>query len=286
MNRIAVLMTCHNRRIQTLDCLNSLRNAWIPEDFKLEVFLVDDGSTDGTTEAVKKAYPKINIIKGDGNLFWAGGMRLAWEKASKKTYDAILLLNDDVKLEIGFLRSLLEANSYTLKHFGRTGIYCGATKDEKSGKLTYGAHKIKHNHLILRFDRMKPNGSFQNCDMANANILWLSKSVYTEIGFFDKKFTHGIADYEYTIRASRSGIPVILASEMCGNCVNDHGVNWKTSSVKLKNRIKYLKSPKGLAYKEYLYFIRKHFPLYLPVAFTLLWLKTFFPIFWERLKAR
>jgi len=38
-----------------------------------------------------------------------------------------------------------------------------------------------------------------------------------------------------------------------------------------------LYSVKGLAYKQYLHFIRKHFPLYLPQAWLSLWLKTIFP---------
>src|SRR5690554_2221576 len=89
---ITVLLTCPNRKIKTLSCLESLFAASIPENYDLEVFLTDDGSTDGTSDAIKKNFPDVNIIKGNGNLFWARGMRLAWESAmKKKSYDAYLL---------------------------------------------------------------------------------------------------------------------------------------------------------------------------------------------------
>ena len=84
MNRIAVLLTCHNRSEKTTACLHSLFQCYLPSDFVLDVFLVDDGSTDGTAELVTEKFPKVIIIHGDGNLFWNRGMHLAWSYASKK----------------------------------------------------------------------------------------------------------------------------------------------------------------------------------------------------------
>lgn len=78
---IAVLLTCHNRREKTLSCLQSLFGATMPEGYKTEVFLVDDGSTDGTGEAVEKCFPQVTVIQGDGNLYWNKGMNLAWKNA-------------------------------------------------------------------------------------------------------------------------------------------------------------------------------------------------------------
>ena len=52
--KIATLLTCHNRKEKTLKCLNSITAQHIPKQVgKIDVFLVDDGSTDGTSEAVK-----------------------------------------------------------------------------------------------------------------------------------------------------------------------------------------------------------------------------------------
>ncbi len=51
---------------------------------ELSVYLVDDGSSDGTGDAVRQAYPSVSVIRGDGTLFWNRGMRKAWEDALKK----------------------------------------------------------------------------------------------------------------------------------------------------------------------------------------------------------
>lgn len=99
--KIAVLMTCHNRKETTLSCLRGLMPQLGAED---RVFLVDDGSTDGTGEEVKRMFECSNVlngrvIKGNGNLFWAKGMRLAWETATEEgDWDAYLWLNDDAEL--------------------------------------------------------------------------------------------------------------------------------------------------------------------------------------------
>ena len=131
---------------------------------------------------------------------------------------------------------------------------------------------------------LSPKDIPQKCELTNANILWISKETVDTIGIFDERYTHGIADFDYSMRAIKNGIPVYLAPNFGGICLHDHGKPWKTIKIPLKKRIAYLKSPKGLAYKEYLYYIRNHFPLFLPYSFIMLWLKTFFPTIWANLK--
>lgn len=46
--RIAVLMTCHNRRETTLKCLSSLYDQALPSGVTFKTYLVDDGCADGT----------------------------------------------------------------------------------------------------------------------------------------------------------------------------------------------------------------------------------------------
>lgn len=62
-----------------------------------ELYIVDDGSTDNTAPVIKEKYPTENVIPGNGYLFWARGMRLAWSrtKAAIRWYK---LLNDDTIL--------------------------------------------------------------------------------------------------------------------------------------------------------------------------------------------
>ena len=281
---IAILLTCHNRKAKTINCLSSLLKVMIPPDYHFDIFLTDDGSTDGTGIAVRKLFPQVYVVEGDGSLFWAGGMRLAWKTAiRKKLYDAYLLVNDDVELFHDCFINLLKADAYSMVQTGRQGIYSGTTIAE-TGRVSYGGSAIKQNHFILTMQKLAPANYPQRCDLVNANILWISRSVVDEIGIFDERYTHGIADYDYSRRAVKNKIPVLLAPNTCGVCNHDHGKNWESTKKPLRERIAWMKSPKGLAYGEYMYFIRMHFPIYLPYSFGMIWLKTFFPGIWDRFK--
>ena len=283
--QVAVLLTFYNRREKTLACLQSFSEAYKPKGYEFDIYLVDDGSSDGTSKAVKENYPDVEIIIGNGNLFWAGGMRLAWRTAlESKEYDAFLLLNDDVILYNDFLQNLINTNEYSLYKNKKTGIYSVATIDDRTNKTTYGGYKIKTNHFILRSDLLSPTDIPQKCELTNANILWISRETINTIGIFDERYTHGIADFDYSMRAVKKGIPVYLTPNFGGICLHDHGKPWKDSNVTIKDRIAYLKSPKGIAYEEYLYYIKKHFPLFLPYSFVMLWMKIFFPSIWDVFK--
>lgn len=67
---IHIIIPVHNRLNFTIDCLNSLKKQDIYNQFNLIV--VDDGSTDGTSEYLKKNFPEVKILNGDGSLYWGG----------------------------------------------------------------------------------------------------------------------------------------------------------------------------------------------------------------------
>ena len=277
-------MTCHNRLEKTVACLESLFAAGLLSDHHLSVFLVDDGSTDNTSEAVRSKFPQVNIIDGSGNLFWAGGMRLAWSEALKQHFDFYLLLNDDTILYPDAINLLIAAHTYTIEKFNHGSIYVGSTNDPETKEFTYGGHKLL-SKISSRSQPVKPEAeNFRSCDFANANILLVSSNVVESIGILSDKFTHSVADFDYTLTASRKGFPLLVCSDYCGVCADDHGKNWLPGNYSFSERIKYLRSPKHLAYKEYLFFIKHHFPFYYPIAFLKLWAKTFFPSIWDNFK--
>lgn len=285
INKIAVLLTCHNRKKKTLRCLRSLSVASSESDIELNVFLVDDGCTDGTADAVKEEFPSVYIIKAGGDLFWAGGMRLAWKSALDfGNFDAFLLLNDDVSLFPGFLSLFEECYKYSVDKYGEGGVYTASTIDKERNEISYGGRIVKKNNWRVLSEIVRPNGKPQEVDLVNANILWVDRSVVDKIGILSECFTHGIADFDYGLRAKKAYVPVLLASKLGGNCKNDHGKNYLKQNSTLRKRVSYLKSPTGLAYREYLHYIYRHFPLSLPYSFFMLWLKTLSPIIWEKFK--
>jgi len=232
--KIAVLVTCHNRKEKTLSCLNSLFECNIPEDYLLDVFLVDDGSTDGTGREVKLNFPQVNVIQGTGNLFWNKGMHLAWETAARyNNFDYYLWLNDDVKLFSNALSNLFSVPNCS------TSIVVGTMKSGTKEIATYGGQNFE-NKLIL------PNESPQNCFTFNGNLVLIPESAYTKVGNLDPIFPHAIGDFDYALRAKKKNIDIFVAPGYLGQCEKNSSLpKWCLPEVKLKNRINSLYSPLG-----------------------------------------
>ena len=278
---VAILLTCFNRKEKTLICLHSLYKAKMPKDLFFDVFLVDDGSSDGTAEAVKDFDPDIHIVQGSGELFWAGGMRLAYKHAREyKDFDFFLLLNDDVELKTDFIINIFECRQFGFEKNGKGGVYSSSTLDKKTNKISYGGHVLSKSMTNPNYELLLPTNRPQQCHLTNANILLVEKEVIDKIGFFDPGFIHSFADYDFSLRAVKAGFPVYITSGIGGFCVDDHGNSW-SSSRKLKQRIQYMRSSRGLAYKEYLFYINRHFPKHSSRAFVKIWAKTFFPFIWN-----
>ena len=278
---VAVLLTCYNRKKITLSCLDCLYKQIGTDDIDMTIFLVDDGSKDGTSDAVRSQYPKVKLIAGDGNLFWAGGMRLAWNTAlNSGSFDYFWLVNDDTYIYEDTLQNLMKADEYSVKEFGKHGIYVGSTLDPITKEHSYGG-QILNSMDNYASKIIYPNGKYQSCHFCNANILMVTSSVTDSLGVFCGRYTHSIADYDYSMQAYLAGFPVLVLPAYCGECKNDH----ISQSGKLKNRIQYLYSPKGFAYKEFLFFVHKFFPSkYFNTVLTL-WFRTFFPALWNKYKA-
>lgn len=88
----------------TINCLESLLNQTGIISF--EVFLIDNGSTDGSVEIFNQKYPQIPIIANDVNLGFQGGMNAGILHALKDSADYIMLLNNDTVADPEMLTNL------------------------------------------------------------------------------------------------------------------------------------------------------------------------------------
>jgi GT2 family glycosyltransferase len=277
---IAVLLATFNRREKTLSCLESLFEQALPENVEITVFLTDDNSSDGTRDALREKYPQVNIFKGSGSLFWAGGMRNSWTEALKADPDYYLLLNDDTLLEKDAIIKLLRY--YDVYGTEPNAIAIGSTIDHDN-EISYGGRLLYNQKKVQNYTAYSET-EYVECDLANANIMLVPREIVEQVGILSDRYTHSIADFDYTMKAKKAGFKAVVMPGVLGSCIDDHGNNWKSGKATLKERISYLKSPKGLAYKEYMGFIRHHFPTHVPEAFVKLWMKTLFPVIWDKFK--
>lgn len=244
LKKIAVLLTCHNRVTLTLKCLSQLYGqVGIDKDFEIQVFLVDDGSTDGTSVEVEINFPQVTIIKGNGSLYWNRGMYTSWKKAieSKQEFDAYLWLNDDTFLLQNGLLIMLNAAMETKYK----SIICGSINSPKDPQiLTYGGCKL----INKKFQPNFPNGQLQIADIINGNCVLVPQEVYLKVGNLDWTYRHAIGDNEYSLRARKKQIISYSTGQFVGSCNNKDGLpKWCLPEINIKKRFKNLYSPLGSA---------------------------------------
>lgn len=104
--KIALVIPVFNRRDTTLQALRSLSRI-DAAGMDIRIYIVDDGSTDGTAEAVTREFPDVVIVPGTGDLHYAGGTNAGIEAAAAWNPDLYLLMNDDSVFHEQFLQRLV-----------------------------------------------------------------------------------------------------------------------------------------------------------------------------------
>lgn len=268
--KIAVLLTCYNRKAKTLASLATLSGAQMPDGWQCDLFLVDDASPDGTGGAVGEAYPAVHVIEGTGHLYWNRGMLLAWQTAVQNgEYDAFLWLNDDVLLSDDALLSLRAA------HRKMPGaLICGSLRSAASGEITYGG--------LWDGVRLVPNGELQLCRECNGNVLLVPAAVYDRLGMLDPVYPHALGDFDYAMRAYRAGISAYIAEKYVGTCeAHEKKSPWMRRDIGLAERMRFLYSPLGCPPRIFFYYERKNSGLARALLhFCTIHLRAVFPALW------
>jgi GT2 family glycosyltransferase len=245
---IAVLLTCYNRREKTLECLQALHQQTIPEACQLHVYLVDDGSTDGTAEAVQNCYPDVSIRKGDGSLFWNGGMRCAFHAAEEIDPDYYLWLNDDTVLDPSALTTLLNSLAELNSQGSDRAIVVGSTLDPDTHIPTYGGVKQTYWWHPVKFHYIEPDPKqVKGCDTFHGNCVLVPRLVANLVGNLSAAYTHNLGDYDYGLRARRQGCTLWMAPGYVGTCSGNPHVARMVQADLMGSSWQKLDRPKGFA---------------------------------------
>lgn len=266
--QIAVLITCYNRVNSTLKALDHLFACAMPVGVCLDVYLVDDASPDGTGLLVKQKYPRVRVVQGTGELYWCGGMRLAWEVATKNNeYDAFIWLNDDTFLYTNWAQILLSA----VEAMDSKSILIGALCDPTTKRATYG---------FTGSPPRAPDGTLspiREKETINGNFVYISRSVWLTVGSLRPCFTHGMGDTDYGYRAQKKGINIWLTPRYIGECSANSDQNCMDIQIPILKRLRLLHSPKGCPPWQYMRLAQVAHPCAWPLYVANLYWRTFFP---------
>lgn len=184
-------------------CLDAVLDCGYPD---LGIIFVDNGSSDGSGEAVKKRFPHIEHIFTNENLGFTGGNNRGIRRALERGAEMILILNNDVHVPRAFLDPLVE----TLQE--RPGV-AGPKILDPEGRIwcAGGSVAFHHNVTRLRGFGRKDDGAFdraERVDYMPACCLLVSREVFETAGLLNEEYFCYLEDVEFCLRAAKAGFAV------------------------------------------------------------------------------
>jgi len=204
--KVFVIIAVFNRIEHTLHVLKCLEAQSFQE---FDVVVVDDGSSDGTTQIIQKQFPKVILVQGDGSWWWARSMNEGFKLALAKGADVLITLNNDVNFNKELIASLLHLHRQKPKSL--IGCLNIVVKKQKyiffSGIKAISWWKAKEYKYHKAFTLLdKPLRGLHASKCLNGRGTLIPVEVFNAIGLYDNKhFPQYAADYDYTLRAARSG---------------------------------------------------------------------------------
>ena len=226
-------------------CLDSIKDLDYPQD-KLEIIVVDNGSTDGSVKLIEESYPYVKLIKNSYNTGFAYANNQAAKKATGKY---IAFLNNDTKVDSSWLielvkpiydnKEIVASGSKVLSADGKKLDFVGGmiNFEGKGFQVDYGASidkDVYNQYKYLLF--------------VNGGAMLIDKQVFLDAGGFDEDFFAYYEDVDLGWRLWVLGYKVIFAPKSIVYHVH-HG----TSKAFSEDKLRFLKERNSLysVFKNY-----------------------------------
>lgn len=228
---IHAVIPVHNRLSLTKSIVLCLRNQELSED--LNILVVNDGSSDGTTEWLS-SQEDITVLTGDGSLFWGGAVDLALRYLEPKceAKDWLLLMNNDTTVGNDFVQCLL--NTALDNAPAAVGSVIRDESDQEK-LLSIGA-QVDPWCLLTNDILNNPNKTYTlntaiTVDaLSGRGALFPVTALTTAGGMRPHIFPHYLADYEVSVRVKQHGWKLLVSPEASVFSSDDYGSNQKAQS--------------------------------------------------------
>lgn len=201
--KIFVILPVHNRIDATKKFIECLK---LQTYKNYHLLLVDDGSTDGTAEYVQKQIENLTVLKGGGNLWWAGALTKAYRYLSKTDSgddDVVWINNDDSTFKPDYFEKVVNDPELDPK-----SLIISPGHDINSDFIERG---FAIDWPLLKFDKLKAG---EEPDAITTRGLYMHFSTYRTIGpLHPKLLPQYLSDLEYTIRAKRMGYRLVVSKQ-------------------------------------------------------------------------
>ena len=205
-----VVIPVFNRLPLTIRCLESVI---AQTDQGMEILLVDDGSTDGTSEVIRRRFPRVQIIAGDGTLWWSGAANLGIRQAlsSAAPDDYILLANNDTYFDSDFVARCREAVKKHPKSLIGSVILDPNDRRILQGGIRINWYSAKHTWLNLgkSIDDLPP-GHVEAVSVVTGRGVLVPCETYRKLGLYEDYYLEQHGDTELARRANLKGYPLLV----------------------------------------------------------------------------
>lgn len=189
-------------------CLGSLINSTIP----VKILVIDNMSTDGTPNIIRKKYPEVEVIEPGQNLGFGKANNIGLKRAIEDNADFILLLNQDAWVEPDTIKKLIEIQKANPEFNLLSPIHLNGNGDSIEKKFQEYLHHYTANFYSDLYLR-KSNRVYAS-KFVNAACWLLTKECINEVGFFDPDFPHYGEDEEYANRLHCKSMKLGVASDV------------------------------------------------------------------------
>ena len=212
---ITIIIPIYNRKTVTLTCLQQLQTI-VASDFSVNIIVVDDGSTDGSSKAIREHFPDVTVLHGNGNLWWSGATNLGVKYALQRESDFVLTLNDDVEIKLDFLQHLVSV----AKHYPNS-IVCPVVCQQDKKHIILSAGRFRKGFLAYRMAshlRGKPYDALTDdvisSELESGYAMLIPAHIFRSVGLFDSKhFPHHMGDMDFVLRARMQGVQVKISTK-------------------------------------------------------------------------
>lgn len=207
--KVAVIIVTYNGMRWIEKCISSCGNH--------DVIVIDNGSTDGTVDFIKKSFPNIDVVKNTENLGFGQANNIGISKALSLGAEHVFLLNQDAYMVSGCLETLMD----TQKRFPQFGILSPVHLNGKGkdyDRQFYDAINEVKSLLPSNLANLKQDGDILNVPFVNAAAWLISRKCLLTVGGFDPIFFHYAEDNNYCQRVLYHGFKIGIVN----NCFVRH----------------------------------------------------------------
>ena len=208
--KVGFVIPVHNRRETTLRALGTLTRI-DRRGLDLRVFVVDDGSCDGTSDAVRAAFPDVQILQGDGTLHYAAGTNMGLRAALDWGARHVVAANDDSIFHADSLQRLVATAEATpravvgallLRWDQPHRVFQVAPQWD----LWYGGWRLPESLTAFSV----PDRPF-DVELVVGNCVLIPAEAMRAHGLLDAaNFRHGWGDAQFTMRLRRAGWRLVV----------------------------------------------------------------------------